>query len=201
MLGASVLAVGGTAATTLFTQSAGAVGCSAAGSTGLTAAQVATTNQTISASVDATGCDIGIYVPPGATGVTIGGATSSDGITVSGANDTGIFVDQTTGTTIENDTVQNNGVAPGAGIGSFGGIVLAGVSNATVSSNTVTGNGGGGIIVNDNGPVNPVRRIQDRAHRCRPTMTPSATTRSRATTARAALCTRPTTPAGASPVG
>ena len=154
-LGASALAVGGTAATTLFTQSAGAVGCTAAGSTGLTAAQVATTNQTISASVDATGCDIGIYVPPGVTGVTIGGATSSDGITVSGANDTGIFVDQTTGTTIENDTVQNNGVAPGAGIGSFGGIVLAGVSNATVSSNTVTGNGGGGIIVNDNGPVNP----------------------------------------------
>ncbi len=33
-LGASALAVGGTAATTLFTQSAGAVGCSAAGTTG-----------------------------------------------------------------------------------------------------------------------------------------------------------------------
>jgi len=154
-LGASALALGGTAATTLFTQSAGAVGCTSVPSTGLTAAQVATTNQTFSTSVDATGCDIGIYVPPGITGVTIGGATSSAGITVSGANDTGIFVDQTSGTTIENDTVQNNGVAPGAGIESFGGIVLAGVSNSTVSSNTVTGNGGGGIVVNDNGPVNP----------------------------------------------
>ena len=29
------------------------------------------------------------------------------------------------------------------------------MNNATVASNTVTGNGGGGIFVNDNGPVNP----------------------------------------------
>ena len=41
-LGASALAVGGAAATTLLTQSAGAIGCTAVPSTGLTAAVVAT---------------------------------------------------------------------------------------------------------------------------------------------------------------
>ena len=155
-LGASALAVGGTAATTLFTQAAGAAGCTAAGSTGLTAADVVSAPGTLAAqTVDATGCDIGIYVAPGVSGVTIGGATGADGVTVSGANDTGIFVDQASNVTIQNDTVQNNGVAPGTGIASFGGILLAGAANSTVDSNTVQNNGGGGIFVNDNGPVNP----------------------------------------------
>ena len=40
-------------------------------------------------------------------------------------------------------------------IGSFGGIVLAGATNSLVNANTVTNNGGGGVFVNDNGPVNP----------------------------------------------
>ena len=117
-LGASALAVGGTAATTLFTQSAGAVGCTAAGSTGLTAALVVTSGTISAQAVDATGCDIGIYVGPTASGVTIGGTTTAAAVSVSGANDTGIFVDQASNVTIEND-------------------------------------GGGGIFVNDNGPVNP----------------------------------------------
>ena len=155
-MGASALAVGGTAATTLFTQSASAIGCVAAGTTGLTAAEVVTGGTVTATSIDATGCDVGIYVgPTAASGVIIGGATAAAGVTVSGANDTGIFVDQAATVTIENDTVENNGVAPGAGLASFGGILLAGVSDSTVTSNTVTGNGGGGIFVNDNGPVNP----------------------------------------------
>jgi Right handed beta helix region len=155
-LGSSALTVGGVAATTLFTQSASAIGCVPAGSTGLTASEVVTGGTISSTSIDATGCDIGIYVSPtAASGVIIGGPSASDGVTVSGANDTGIFVDQASTVTIENDTVQNNGVAPGKGIASFGGILIAGASHAIVTSNTVTGNGGGGIFVNDNGPVNP----------------------------------------------
>ncbi|MFZ0252052.1 MAG: right-handed parallel beta-helix repeat-containing protein [Acidimicrobiales bacterium] len=156
-LGAGALAVSGVAASTLLAEPAGAVTCATAGSTGLTAAVVAASNNQVIASqtVDATGCDIGIYVPPNITGVTIGGATTADAVTVSGANDTGIFVEQTSGVTIQNDTVQNNGVNPSPGVGSFGGIVLAGVANGTVSDNTVTNNGGGGVFVNDNGPVDP----------------------------------------------
>jgi hypothetical protein len=156
-LGASALAVGGTAATTLLAQPAAAAGCTMAGSTGLTAALVATTNNQVIATqtVDATGCDIGIYVGPSITGVTIGGSSASDAVTVSGANDTGIFVEQTSDVTIQNDTVQNNGVSPNPAIGSFGGIVLAGVADGTVTDNAVNNNGGGGIFVNDNGPVDP----------------------------------------------
>src|ERR1700740_3565351 len=84
-LGMSALAVGGTAATTLFTQPAGAVGCVSAGTTGLTTALDVSAPGTISAqTIDATGCDFGIYVEPGVSGVTIGGTATSDAVTVSG---------------------------------------------------------------------------------------------------------------------
>jgi len=169
LLGAGWLTVGalsvtGIAASSLLAANpAGAVSCTSAGTTGLTAAVIATTGTPInsttngSATINATGCDYGIYVGPGVTGVTIGGATAALGVTVSGANDTGIFVEQvaTGTTTIENDTVQNNGVNPNPKIGSFGGIVLAGVTGALVENNTVQNNGGGGVFVNDNGPIDP----------------------------------------------
>ena len=119
---------------------AGAVSCSAAGSTGLTAAIVATNGQTINGPVPATGCDIGIYVGPGVTPVTISAAT------VSGANDEGIFAEQTTALTISHSTIQNNAANPNPALLSDGGITLAGVSNSTVDSNTVTGNNAGGVL-------------------------------------------------------
>ncbi len=155
-LGVSALAVSGTAATTLLQSPAGALPtCVAAGTTGLTTVMDVTTNTPITAqTVDATGCDLGIYVEPGVTGLTIGGSVASDGVTVENANDTGILVDQAS-VTIQNDTVENNGVNPNPKIGSFGGIVLAGATNSLVNADTVTNNGGGGVFVNDNGPVNP----------------------------------------------
>src|SRR5665811_2075108 len=124
--------------------------CSAAGTTGLTARTIATPNQTITGATDATGCDLGIYVGPGVTGVTINNAT------ISGANDHGIFAQDTTGLTVSNSTVQGNGVAPTAGIAENKGIELVGVSDSTVSGKTVTGNlADGGIGVADDGPVDP----------------------------------------------
>src|ERR1700692_1984260 len=66
---------------------AGAVACVPAGTTGLTAAMVAPGAPIPAQIVNATGCDIGIYVPPGVNGQTI---TTS---TVSGANDEGIFAE------------------------------------------------------------------------------------------------------------
>ena len=163
LLGAGWLTIGalgvtGIAASSLLQATpAGAVSCVSAGSTGLTAALVATTGQTITAqTIDATGCDLGIYVGPSASGVTIGGSTAANGVTVSGAKDTGIFVEQQPGgVLIDNDTVQNNGVNPNPKIASFGGIVLAGVTDGFVENSTITDNGGGGVFVNDNGPVDP----------------------------------------------
>ena len=168
LLGASWLTVGALSITGIAASSllqAGRPGrrdCTAAGTTGLTAAIVATNAQTIdqttvgSATVNATGCDLGIYVGPTVAGVTIGGSSASDGVTISGANDTGIFAEQQpAGVIIENNTVQNNGVNPNPKIGSFGGIVLAGVTDGSVENNTIMNNGGGGVFVNDNGPVDP----------------------------------------------
>ncbi len=157
-LSASALAISGTAATTLLTQSpAGAAPtCVAAGSTGLTTVDDVTTSTTISSqTIDATGCDLAIYVEPGVTGVTIGGATANLGNTISGANDTAVLFDAGSSGTVQNNTIENNGVNPNRAIESFGGVVLAGAVNSTVSDNTIKNNGGGGVFVNDNGPVNP----------------------------------------------
>jgi hypothetical protein len=125
--------------------------CTPAGTTALTADIIATTGQTITGTVDATGCDIGIYVPPGTSGVTI------DGATVSGANDHGIMAENTTSLTIQNSTIENNGLNPTANIDTNKAVLLVGVTNSSVENNTVTGNlADGGISVTDEGHgVNP----------------------------------------------
>jgi hypothetical protein len=126
---------------------AGAVGCTSnAGGTGLSAAVVATASQHITTTVDATSCDVGIFVGSAATNVNI------DSISVSGANDHGILAVDTTGLTVQNSTVSGNGVAPTAGIAENKAIELVGTSNSTVTGNTVTGNlADGGIGVADDG--------------------------------------------------
>ncbi len=128
---------------------AAAPSCTAAGSTGLSAAMVVTTNVS-NVTVNAAGCDIGIYVPPGTSGITI------SGVTVSGANDHGIFVQDASGVTITGSTVDGNGVAPTAGISENKAIQLVGTSNSTVTANTVTGNlADGGIGIADDGNIDP----------------------------------------------
>ncbi len=128
---------------------ANAATCVSAGSTGLTAAVVATSNIS-GGTINATGCDIGIYVPPGTSGVTI------TGVNVYGANDHGIFVQDANSITISNSTVQGNGVDPTTGILENKAIQLVGTSNSKVTGNTVTNNyGDGGISVTDDGPINP----------------------------------------------
>jgi Right handed beta helix region len=148
----SGLAVGGGALVALSTAlPAGAAGtCTAAGTTGLTASVIATTGQTITNQmVDATGCNIGIYIGPSVTNVTVNGAT------VENATDHGILAEDTTGITVENSTVENNGFTPTAGIGSDKAVMFNGVTDSTISGNTVQGNGGGGITVADDGPTDP----------------------------------------------
>jgi parallel beta-helix repeat protein len=154
LIGAVGLGVAGLGSTGVLVPSlgsgvAGAVGCTPAGTTGLTASVVATGVAITAQTVTATGCDIGIYVPPGDNGQTI---TTT---TVSGANDEGIFAEQVTGLSITHSTIQNNAANPNPALQSDGGITLAGVANSTVDSNTVTGNNSGGIYVVDNGPVDP----------------------------------------------
>jgi len=132
--------------------------CQVAGESGFTAAVVAHAGQHLAdRTVDASGCDVGIYVD--APKVTI------DRVNVRGANAAGILVQNTSHITISRSTVTGNGfhttkpvshdsVNPGELPQAFG-ISLFGVSHATLSRNTVYNNGRGGIGVMDNGPFDP----------------------------------------------
>ena len=147
---------------TVFTMSLGLVGggtismgvaaaapsCVAAGTSGLTAAVVATPGQTISnQTINAAGCDVGIFVGQGAAGVTI------DAVTVTGAADQGILAQDTSGLTVSNSSIHGNGFM--ARVSQSFGISLFGVSGSTVTGNTVTDNGAGGIGLMDDGPFDP----------------------------------------------
>ncbi len=123
--------------------------CMPAGSTGLTAALVATSGERISGTVAATGCDVGIFIGPGDHDVTVKDAH------VSGANDHGIFVQDADHVTIKDDTISGNGVAPHS-IAEDKAIDLVGTSYSAVVDNVVTGNlADGGIAINDDGPFDP----------------------------------------------
>lgn len=129
---------------------------------GLTAAVVAKPNQTIAhQTIDAAGCDIGIFVGPSVSGVTI------NAVKVTGASFQGIFAEKTSGLTVEHSTITDNGfktidksapVLP-SGVHSLVSqafaISLFGVSGSTVEDNKVFDNGRGGIGVMDNGPNDP----------------------------------------------
>ncbi len=120
-----------------------------AGSTGLTAAVVATSGQIISGTIDATGYDLGIYIGPGVHNVMVIGAT------VSGANDEGILVQDAWNIVIKNNTVSNNAGNATAGISENKPITLAGTTNCLVKNNTVEYNMDGGIALFDDGPNHP----------------------------------------------
>jgi hypothetical protein len=131
--------------------------------TGLSAAVVAHSHQRIAnQAIDASGCDIGIYVGAGANHVTIAS------VKVSGANFQGIFAEKTSYLTVSHSTVTDNGFntidpsappLPGSGLHSRVGqafaISLFGVSHSTVAGNSVYNNGRGGIGLMDNGPNDP----------------------------------------------
>ncbi|WP_162308115.1 right-handed parallel beta-helix repeat-containing protein [Segeticoccus rhizosphaerae] len=130
---------------------------------GLSAAVVAHSHQYLAnRRVDATGCDIGIFVGPGVQHVTV------NDVVVTGANFQGILAYDTSYLTIKNSRIHDNGfhtldssapALPGSGLHSYVGqsfgISLFGVSWSTVENNRVTDNGRGGIGVMDTGANNP----------------------------------------------
>jgi len=135
--------------------------CLSAGSTGLTTVMIATSHQKITGvTINAAGCDIGIYVGPGTKDVQIVGTT------VTGANEHGIFVQDASHISIKDNLVTHNGVAghacppsgtpPSGCISEDKAIELVGTSNSVVAYNVVSSNSAdGGIGVADDGPLNP----------------------------------------------
>lgn len=133
--------------------------CSSAGGTGLTSAMIAHSNQMITGMVDASGCDVGVYVGPGVVSVVIANAT------ITGANDHGIFVQDTSNVVIEDSLVTNIGLMshpvcpPGRPSSTCiiddKEIELVGTSGVLVRRNTVTYDPtDGGIAVVDDGALN-----------------------------------------------
>jgi len=133
---------------------------------GLSAAVVAKSHQRIAnQTINATGCDIGIYIGPRASHVSI------DHVTVENANFQGILAQKTSHILIENSTITENGwhtidptipvptpMPPGwvqSHVSQSFGVSLFGVSHSRVENNQVSNNGRGGIGVMDNGPNDP----------------------------------------------
>ncbi len=109
--------------------------------------------------VDASGCDVGVYVGPGVESVVIANAT------ITGANDHGIFVQDTSNVVIEDSLITNVGLMPHpvcpTGRPSSTCIIddkeieLVGTSSVLVRRNTVTYDPtDGGIAVVDDGALN-----------------------------------------------
>ena len=139
---------------------AAATSCLTAGGTGFTAKVLAYPGQVISGAINAAGCDLGIFVPPGSNNVAI------KAVDVTGANDHGIFAEGVSGLLITRSIISGNGVAPHADCGSAPpgtpcinedkAVELAGTTNSIVSHNWVINNNAiGGIGISDDGPVDP----------------------------------------------
>ena len=135
--------------------------CLTAGSTGLTTQVILTSNQQLTGTtINATGCDLGVYIGPGTYDVLI------SGVTVTGANEHGIFVQDASRVSIQFSVVTGNGIdghacppsgaAPPTCIAEDKGIELVGTSDSVVSHNLVSYNrADGGIGVADDGPTDP----------------------------------------------
>ncbi|WP_347350543.1 right-handed parallel beta-helix repeat-containing protein [Intrasporangium sp.] len=146
-IGATGLGIVGTSAA----MAVAAPKCSPAGDSGFTAAVVATSGQRIvGRRVDATGCDVGIYVGPGTEHVRI------SRVRVTGAKAAGILAQDTSHVTITRSLVTGNGFGSSEQLlpEAFG-ISLFGVSDSRITGNTVHDNGRGGIGVMDYGPFDP----------------------------------------------
>ena len=123
--------------------------CVPAGSTGLNAVLVAKPGQILNGrNINASGCDVGIYVGPGINNVTI------ENTSVTNANDHGIFAEDASGLVVEHSNVSGNGVAPTAGIFDNKAVELVGMADSTIAWNTISGNyADGGVGIQDSGPL------------------------------------------------
>lgn len=126
-----------------------------AGSTGFTAKIVAVSNQKISGTINAIGYDVGVYVGPGVTGVVIKNAY------ITGANDHGIYIQDTSDVVVKDSIITGNGVNPYGGPGYLTenkAITLVGTHDVLIKHNVVSDNlADGGISIIDDGLNHPAQ--------------------------------------------
>jgi hypothetical protein len=134
-----------------------AASCLNAGGTGLTTLMILNSNTVVHGkSINAKGCDVGIYIPPGSSNVKITGTT------ITGANDEAIFAQDSSNILVQNNFIWGNGVNGGHScnyvsapcIAEDKAIQFAGVSNSKIVGNVVRENtADGGIGVTTDGPA------------------------------------------------
>lgn len=126
--------------------------CVLAGHTGLSAAVVARSGQHITGTIDATGCDVGVYVGRGTRSVTITGAT------ITGASAHAVMVVNTSDTVVRGNMVYStfNNIIDLTLMAQTKAILLVGTTDARVIGNTGVPSIGvvdSGVV--DAGAINP----------------------------------------------
>lgn len=125
-------------------------GCTDAGDTGLTAVISATPGQHITGVIDASACNLGVYVGPGVNNVVISRAT------ITGSLDHAIFVQDANDVKIVHDLLRGDVTSPTSGIAEDKAIELVGTTRGIVGWNTVNQTVlSGGIGLSDDGPLDP----------------------------------------------
>ncbi len=149
----SLVAAGVVAATAVPAAAAAATtpqSCLNAGQTGLTTVMVAHSGDRVHRTIDASACDLGIYVGPGTRDVLISHST------ITGSHDHGIFVQDARRIRVEHNTLRGTVTSPNPNIAEDKAIELVGTRASIVTGNLVTNTvGSGGIGLSDDGPFNP----------------------------------------------
>jgi nitrous oxidase accessory protein NosD len=125
-------------------------GCVDAGDTGLTTVISAESGQHIHGTIDASACNVGIFVGPGVHDVVISRTK------ISGSTDHGIFVENASNVRITHNVLRGTVTDPNQQIAEDKAIELVGTSQSLVGWNLVVDTvGSGGIGLSDNGDLDP----------------------------------------------
>jgi nitrous oxidase accessory protein NosD len=125
-----------------------AAGCVSAGDTGLTTVMVASSGQHIHGTIDASACNLGIFVGPGVHDVVISHTT------ITGSKDHGIFVENASRVKIVHNDLNATVTDPNPNIAEDKAIELVGTDHSIVGWNLVENTvGSGGIGLSDNGQL------------------------------------------------
>lgn len=124
----------------------------------MTAEVVASADDTITGTVDALGCDIGVYVGPGADNVEVDGATVVD------ASDFGVYNDGASFVNVTHATIQRIGNHDGdgnfdpTGAQTGLGVLYDNGGNGTIAHNDISEYQKGGIVANGIGTEADIRK-------------------------------------------
>lgn len=110
----------------------------------LTARIIASSNETISGNINATGYSFGIYIGPGVTNVTVEGAH------IYGAENSGIIAVDTEHISVLSNLLNGNGMNPDKKIPISGTVGFYGVSDSYITGNNISG-----IVVSTSSAVVP----------------------------------------------